>query len=185
MYLMVMKESMGKELRRYQNRMVTCGMGIISFGIWAMIRSTAAFMTADRVFIKELTDSGLNVTEIRITGGIIIALIYSLVMALYGYIGLRAIAEGKGKKPKKAYLVAASLLFIWSVFDVYGNCQTLLRKIVNSHGTSEQEILINNDVTIASLVVSVTFALIMAELLLSAYRVKKLMKMNPESGGAA
>lgn len=175
---------MGKELRRYQNRTVTCGIGIISFGFWAMIRSTAAFMTADASYFADLIEKGITLTQIRIVGFIVLAFIYAAVLSLYGFVCLRAISIGKGKKPRVTYLAVVAGIFIWSVYDVISTGKTIVEKYRIVRDAANRT-LANYDVSVATLLVNITFTLIVAELFVSAYKVSRLMKKNIEAGGTA
>lgn len=173
---------MGKELRRYQNRMTTCGIGIIGFGFWAMVRSTAAFMTADTALFADFVDAGITITQIHIIGIILMFIIFSIMMTLYGFIGLRAIAIGKGKKPGIFYLIISFLVFLFNLSDVYSTSKEMIEKYSN---ISSGPTIANFDVNIAGLVVNITSALIMAELIISIFKVRKLMISENQVGGAA
>ena len=173
---------MGKELRRYQNRMITCGIGIIGFGFWAMVKSTAAFMTADISAFSDLIESGITMTLIHVVGVILMLVIYSFMMALYGYIGLRAIAIGKGKKPGVIHIIITTVVFLSSLSDIRSTLKTIVEKYSPATG---QTTITNFDVNMASLVVSITFSLVLAEMLYSVFKVKKLMIDNSELGGVA
>ncbi len=162
--------------------MITCGIGIIGFGFWAMVKSTAAFMTADISVFSDLLDAGITMTQIHIVGVIVMLVVYSFMMMLYGYIGLRAIAIGKGKKPGVIYLIITFILFLFSVSDI----QSTLDSIVEKYTAPSGQISIKTfDINVASLIVSITFTIIVAELLYAVFQVKKLMIDDSKVGGAA
>ena len=116
---------MERILRKQQNLLVDAGMGVIMFGIWGVAKvnmylaMSSEFAEAWRVTAME-SQPGEEFIMIGI--GILIAVLLVSDLAMRLYIGLSAVADGKGKKKGYAYLLltavflGASLQSSWHMY---------------------------------------------------------------------
>lgn len=108
-----MENCMERMLRKQQSLLVDAGVGVILFGIWG-IAKVNLYLGLSPVFLEAVH---ITVQEIEMDEKIFAAIIWIMIamwmvieMSVRLYVGLSAIAEGKGKKKGCFYLVVAAAL---------------------------------------------------------------------------
>ncbi len=107
------------KLRRYSNRLVLSGWGIIVLGIWGSIRLIMGIVFYRNTIMNSIS-SELNVPIVELQN--IIFAIFVIIILLVGlisfmihlYIGGCAMLDGRGKKRKNLYLLFAAGLIMLS-----------------------------------------------------------------------
>lgn len=145
------------KLRRYQNLLTVSGLGVIVFGLWSVIKTLLVlFMQEDT--LDDIPDS----TVIRVIFFAILGVVLLVDLLLRLFVGLSARAEGFGKKKSVVYIIFAFLLAIVSLVSV-------VMIFFDMDETSIDELIV-------SVIVEGTSLIVVIELLVAAFNVKKLKK---------
>ena len=153
------------KMRRYQNLLTISGLGVIAFGAWSVLKTILYFFLR-KDDINEAFDKLTDDTFIRIMSIVIIALILLIDFGLRLYVGLSARAEGFGKKKGVFYLIVAIFIAVSSLLSLVMIFFDLRKAVQNS---SVLELVV-------SIIVETTSMIVMIELLVGAFTVKKLRK---------
>lgn len=161
---------MDKELRKYQNTLVVSGTGVLLFGAWSVAKAVL-FFTLVPIFADALLELGL---EDALTEKVLMALVWSLVvinlaaeLLMRTYIGLCAIAEGKGRKKGYGYLLLAGFLviqYLLMLLQGIGTAQLIADSLLD---------------TVVTLILDLTSLYTMLEMIVSSVRVKRHRKALP------
>lgn len=104
---------MEAKLRRYRSSLVTNGIGIITFGLWSLIKFIMSTVVQpvefDDAAIQEMADPTLKIIALIIVGALVV-IILAIIFAVHFYIGLSAYKEGINGKKGSFYLVAAGIM---------------------------------------------------------------------------
>lgn len=144
------------KMRRYQNLLMISGLGVIAFGLWTILKTILL------LFVKENTLAELPDSLARVIFIVVLVVVLAVDFLFRLFIGLSARAEGQGKKKGYAYIVFAILLAIFSLASV----------VLIFFDVGETSIL---ELTV-SVIVEVTSLIVVIELLVAAFTVKKLRK---------
>ncbi|MDD6196386.1 hypothetical protein ACTQ56_09960 [[Clostridium] aminophilum] len=115
-------------LRRYNDAFAICGIAVIVFSLWDILKMFVGFFLGEETFDKIIAET-LSTIEIpeevsaetvrlvvwAVMIGVILIL-SAIVFLFHLYIGLNAFREGRGirKKKSKTYLVLAALVLVFS-----------------------------------------------------------------------
>ncbi len=157
---------MGSEkaiLRRYEDDLNVCGVGVIILGAWDIMKVIMQLLTESKELFNIEVDEGAEVVETIIIIGIIVVLLLLcfLIFKLHLYIGLNASRAAKGQPYKKGYYIAAIILLVLSVASM----AAYIDEILNTE---------NMDTTIASVIVDLTTIYILATVVNSTSKIRKL-----------
>lgn len=149
------------KLRRYRNLLTISGLGVIAFGLWSVLKTIMIMLLREdvREYIRQIMPDNTTVKLVvfGMLGGV---LLFDLLLRLY--VGLTARSEGFGKKKGYAYIVLAILMALGSVASIV---------ILFSDASSQDPLEM-----IVSFIVEATSLVILIELLVAAFTVKKLTK---------
>lgn len=158
---------MEKALRKQQNLLVDAGKSLIMFGIWAVAKVNM-YLGMSSVFAEALA---LATQNPELIGGYSvnifwIAIVVFLVtgFAVRLYIGLSAIAEGKGRKKGWGYLLLTAGLLL---FNLQINWQAF-----------ELDMGQVNASMVLSFVLELASMYVMVDLMIASIRVKRLRKKS-------
>ena len=155
------------ELRRRRITLMSLGSGVISFGVWSILKTLLYIYVG--VF-------NLNVTTVpeeyqqaaTAIAYVMLAFFMMIGLSLRLFVGLRARAAGSGKRQRPTYIVVAGLLLAWSVLSL------LVAVFSRTSGRMENQSVMDYAV---SIFVECCSAAILAELVYTALRVRKLAKL--------
>lgn len=154
---------MEKKLRKYRNTLVVSGTGVVLFGAWSIVK-TLMYFTMAPVFAQALMEFSMDdgVTEALVLKifWFLIGFVLVIELSVRAYIGLSAVAEGKGKKKGYVYVLLAVWLWIQQlVFLVQGlaTAQYVTDSLLD---------------TAVTLIVDLTSMYTMMEMIVSSVRVK-------------
>ena len=108
-----------RELRRYENRLISIGTGIAAFGIWSVIRFIMTLMLDTEETFKRL-DFGIDSASEMIVFLIITFIVLLLLFLAHLHIGISARKEGLGGRGKWGYLIFTViflLFYLWAVSE--------------------------------------------------------------------
>lgn len=103
---------MDAKIRRLENNMTTIGLGIIVFGFWSFIKFVLTYL------MLGAQHYGISETEYSTIAAIILWTFAALSPLVYLWIGLSARAEGSGKHKSVLYLIALSLIVLFSTLVI-------------------------------------------------------------------
>ena len=155
------------ELRRRRITLMSLGSGVISFGVWSILK------TLLYIYVGVMK---LNVTTVpeeyqqaaTAIAYVMLAFFMMIGLSLRLFVGLRARAAGSGKRQRPTYIVVAGLLLAWSVLSL------LVAVFSRTSGRMENQSVMDYAV---SIFVECCSAAILAELVYTALRVRKLAKL--------
>lgn len=156
-------------LRKNQNTLVIVGKGVIAFGVWTAVKAVlSALLMDDLQNAIRGTETGEPIPALAVYA--VLAFFVLLLLGLRALIGRSAIAEGMGKKPRRLYLVLASLV---ALADLAALAASIVW-IKDSYKSA-------TDLAV-TVVVELTSIVTTAELVLSAIRVKRLTRLLGKGG---
>lgn len=175
-----------RELRRNQDKLVTIGMGVITFSIWSIIRFfTQAFLNKDEIISNFWETVGeLPEDMMEYMSDAVILLIYFGIVSIFMlievaiefYVGLSAKAEGMGKKKGILYLIISVILAILNLMSTI----TML-----DFSKSSAEIHYKPLERVALALIDLTYFVVLVEMIFAAIKVKKLKRMIQEKMNGA
>lgn len=104
---------MEKNLRKYRNNLVVTGTGAILFGLWTVVKLNMSILLFPDILGALPTaarEVGMPESALWITMAVILVIAISIILGARLFIGINAIAEGKGKKRGYTYLILAAIL---------------------------------------------------------------------------
>ena len=158
---------MEKELRRKQVTLVTLGTGVILFGVWSVVKSLLYFRT--NLFADLDTQVEPELLPYMLATVVIVALFVLADLGIRLKIGRRARAEGMGRRQKNGYLILAALIVLVNIIGDLLGVYALLK-----YGVSEQ----SGPDYIVSVLVDLSSTVLLAELIVTVLRVRKLRAMS-------
>ena len=158
---------MEKELRRKQVTLVTLGTGVILFGVWSVVKSLLYYRT--NLFADLDTQVEPELLPYMLATVVIVALFVLADLGIRLKIGRRARAEGMGRRQKNGYLVLAALIVLVNITGDLLGVYALVK-----YGISEQSGL----EYVVSVLVDLSSTVLLAELIVTALRVRKLRAMS-------
>lgn len=161
---------MERNLRKQQSLLMDAGIGVILFSVWSIARVNL-YLGLSPVFLEELHEIA---KESEISETAFIAILWLLVtvglmvgLIMHLYVGLSAIAEGKGEKRGYLYLVVASVLLV-----------ATLRNGWEAFGPEALAAVEGIDLSlILGFSLELASVYVILELLITGIRVKRLKKM--------
>ncbi len=157
---------MGSEkakLRRYEDNLNVCGYGVIILGAWDIMKVIMQLlMELKDTFNFEMSKDDQAVAALVIA--VIVAgflLVFFLIFEVHLFIGLNASRAAKGLPHKKGYLAAAIILLMLTIAGM-------------ASYIDEIKDVENIDTTIASIIVDLTTIYILATVVSSTSKIKKL-----------
>ena len=158
---------MEKELRRKQVTLVTLGTGVILFGVWSVVKSLLYYRT--NLFADLDTQVEPELLPYMLATVVIVALFVLADLGIRLKIGRRARAEGMGRRQKNGYLILAALIVL---VNITGDLLGVYYIVKN--GVPEQ----SGPDYVVSVLVDLSSTILLAELIITALRVRKLRAMS-------
>jgi hypothetical protein len=154
------------ELRRGQNTLFILGGGVITFGLWSVVKSIMYLMVNPfQYFRSDDVPQEFQLIVMAVVYGIA-ALLVGLDVGLRIFVGLSARAEARGKKKSRAYIIVAAVM-------AAGNLLLFLGTLLLA-ATTPDAVTGNLLDTLVSAVVDVTALITLFELVFTARRVQRL-----------
>ena len=156
----------GAELRRYRNMLAVSGVGVIIFGIYFVIRTTMDFYLHPEEFSGMFEDISVPRIFVWIAFWVILSVFFVLYFLVWLYVGRSALKEGRGEKKRTLYLVPVLLQILLLIISIISD----FREMAVAAGFLEGTANIRN----ITIVLDLTFLYILAVLLVSAIRCRKI-----------
>ena len=159
---------MEKKLRRSQVSLVTLEAGVILFGLWSVIKSLLYFRTG----LFDDLDTQVEPEQLLFVKLVTVAFVALIVFADLGFrlkIGLRARAEGMGRRQKSGYLVLAALIVLFNLAVELFSIYFVVKKGLSGQSYIEYAV---------SMLVDLSSTVLLIELIVTVLRVRKLSALS-------
>ncbi len=153
------------KLRRYRASLVTDGIGIITFGLWSIIKSLLSFLMQPSDFElpnNERIPDPAEILIIIVVAVIIVLIFVAIILGIHLYVGLSSYKEGRNGKKGSFYLVAAGLM-------AFLNCLGMTLYFVSPNGSKTITIT-----SIAAFIIDLTTDIILLDMIYAAFMSRKL-----------
>ena len=158
------------EIRRSQNTLIVVGSGTILFSVWSTVRMLGLLILLRSETVSAFKDEFGPVEDLSDTAyfwtiTVVIMLILAVILAIRVYVGLSAIAEGRGKKRGILYILIAVIMIIvslWSFLTVFFTSEA-----------PEQMGALTRDHSISTLIIDATSIIMLAQMVVSALKIRK------------
>ena len=153
-------------LRKYEDNLNVCGIGVVILSAWDVFKSVMQFLTKAKDVSGDYFDL-FQEGEKGYAAGFYIAFIavvllgIVLIFLLHAYIGINASRAAKRVPYKKGYYVWAIVLLVLSVLSLFD--------YIDRIGNLEEI-----ETTIASLIIDLTFIYILGTVVISTRKIKTL-----------
>ena len=169
-------------LRRHQNTLIVAGSGIIIFGLWTIIKVISRiflYRTSIIASIRRMMGPQAGAVSDTLIFTVLLVIFSIGALILFGirlYIGLSAIAEGRGRRVLPFYIPVTIILCFFSVLDT-------LRSIIRLFDPPESlEGIILTDTGIIAAAIELTSLIILIQMAIAAVRVRKVKQQLAVSG---
>ena len=160
-----------RELRRQRSTLRSLALGITVFGLWSVLKAavTAFLIPVEKMLDEEtlafFTESGMRYVIYIIL--LVVVLVFAAIDLIPRfYVARKARRESLGQNPGKAWMVwALVLIVIWAAIDIAEII--FFPKLLEQTSTGRLD-------TIISLVLDITATVILGELCLTAFRIRKI-----------
>ena len=171
------------KIRKYRDTLVTGGLAITAFGIWTVIKSLMEAFTILRPLIGNMSFKNLTQVQVKQLREMDNPLFYFLILLIFiflvadlsvrVYVGLSARAIGLQKKKRNGKERSG---IVWLVFGVILTAFGVYSLIVSL--TSAEELLRTYSIMyfVVSLFVDVTSIFVTAELIVTGFKLRGLIK---------
>ena len=152
-------------MRKYNLNILLGGGFIILYVFWQFLSFYMDLLFNGKSLSENLDMAGLD--EIHGLAVVVIVLFSFLVLiffSLHIYVGVMAIRFAKGKNKKSRYLIASFFLLFLSIFEAALNFKNII-----------------DDTVLASFILDATLCFIIADLIYSTIRYKKLKKLQEKA----
>ena len=161
------------QIRKDQNTLIVVGTGTILFGLWTMAKTlglvfilrkeTVAALKANYEWVAEIPDRFVFWVIVGMT-----FIIMGVILAVRAYVGMSAIAVGRGKRKSILYLLFAGVMIISSIYYLAVGIFTM--------DAPEQMGAFTRDQSISALIIEATSMVMTVEMVVSALRIRKLTR---------
>lgn len=159
------------ELRKSRDTLIVVGTGTVLFGIWTLVKMLSLLF----LLREETVEAILNITgpieelSDRATFWILtvfITLFMLLLLSVRTYVGLCAIAVGRGKRRGMLYIFLACLMVITGTWTFCSSFFTL--------EAPEQLGALTRNQSFSALIIDATSIIMLAQMVVSALKIRKL-----------
>ena len=171
-------------IRRAQSTLVIVGTGIIMFGAWAALKVYSIVLLRESKMLGELRSyvpEDADPLSDRLLIFTLLAIITVYVIIELGvrlYIGKSAIAESRGKKKSAMYIVLTFILILFALVSVMFDCAGIFKELtgaeIGTENTTQADM-------VTALVIDLTSLIMMIEMVVCAFRVRKYKKQQSEA----
>ena len=153
-------------LRRYEDNLNVCGVGVVILGAWDVFKAVVQFLTLTKNMAGDYFDQ-VGAEEKGFAVGFLIVFIaivlfvIALIFLLHAYVGINASRAAKRLPYKKGYYVWAILLLVLSVISLVSYVDTIRH-------------LAEIETTVAALIIDLTYIYILGTVIVSTRRIKAL-----------
>lgn len=159
------------EIRKSQNTLIVVGTGVIIFSIWTAVKMLGLLFLLRNETVETLREKmgpieGLSDKSLfwMLVG--ISVIVIALLSGVRMYIGLSAIAVGRGKRRGWLYILAAVVMII-------GNICAFFIGLFSAR-PQEQLGVFSRDQSLSTFIIDVTSLIMLTQMVISAVKIRKL-----------
>lgn len=168
------------KIRKSQNTLIVVGTGTILFGIWTALKMIGSLFMLKKETVEAMRklaaggfDQNTDQQVFAVTLGI--ALFATLILLfLRTFIGLSALAEGRGQRKNRSYLLVAVLMIIATVLSFGFNFFSVTGE--KAYGA------LTPDTSFSGMIIELTSFIMLIEMVISAIRIRKLNRTDRKAG---
>ena len=166
-----------RKIRKSEMTLVIVGTGIMMFGAWAAIKVFSMILLRTNETVAEMRElmfyeNPYTDKEIMITIIILAALYVLIELGVRVFVGRAAIAEGRGARSGRLYIVFAFMLILAALLSVLFDLGVMINDFTGDSGTGE----LTRRSAGTSFVIDLTSLVMMIEMMAAAFRVKRYRK---------
>jgi len=159
------------KIRESQNTLIVVGSGTILFSIWSAVKMLGMLFVLRKETVAALLDitgpiEGISDRAVFWITAVVVILIMAVILGFRVYVGLSAIAVGRGKRRSWLFILIA-LIMILSSFTYFSN-GLLTAEAPRQLGA------FTRDQTISKLIIELTSVIMLTQMVISALRIRKL-----------
>ena len=169
------------KLRRDQNTLRIVGTGTIVFGVWSFVKAFGVIFSRRTQIVAEIIEDGIqnNYDFSDVPEGLIIKMVLLFVgiglaadMVARLYVGLSAIAAGRGKHKSILYIVITAIMILFSLMTLISVPDSSVEAdYISLNGVGQEG-------TLSAIIIELTSTIMMTEMLVAAIRVRKLTRQS-------
>ena len=161
-------------IRKSQNTLIVVGTGTILFSVWTVVKTMGSlFLLKDEAVAavrKIVYENGFTIPDQHIFYIVLVIMLIAMLLFLAArtFIGLSAVAEGRGFHRGSGYLILAVMMIILNI----------VAAIISLISARSQESpgIFSNDTSLSAHIVELTSMIMLVELVLSAIRIRRVRK---------
>lgn len=159
------------EIRKSQNTLIVVGSGIVLFSIWSAVKMVGMLFllrkeTVDALLEKVGPVEGLSDNAIFLIFFVMTVLVMGLILGIRVFVGLSAVAEGRGKRRGLLYILIAAVMIIGNIWFFCVGFFTM--------EAPERFGALTRDQSISTMIIDVTSMIMLAHMVIAALRIRKL-----------
>ena len=168
------------EIRKSQNTLIVVGSGIILFGVWSAVKMLSMLFLLRKETVEGILSITGPVEELPeavifwVVVGIII-IIMAVILGIRLYMGMSAIAEGRGKRRSPLYILIA-------LFIIISDIVFLITAFFTAEASQQLGALTRNQ-SISTMIIDATSMIMLIEMVISALKVRKLKRKKHKTKG--
>lgn len=161
------------EIRRSQNTLIVVGSGTVLFSIWTAAKIwSLLFLLRKEIVAALLVKTGPieNISDDTVFWVItvLITILVLIALAVRLYVGLSAIAEGRGKKRSLLYIIIAIVI-------IAGNILNIFARFFATEAPAAIEALLGSQST-STFIIDATSIIMLTQMVVSALKIRKYKK---------
>ena len=178
-----------RKIRKSQNTLVIVGSGIMMFAVWVALKMYSMVLLRTSAIVDDIRDAlpeGSTALDLSnrqlIMWTLFFVTLYVLVEAgVRCFVGLSAIAEGRGGSPKRLYIPVTYILIIAGIVSIGIDITAFVGIKVNGSIMEEAMTSTTIEDLAASTIIDLTSLIMLIQMLVSSFRVKKNKKLQKEA----
>lgn len=169
------------KLRRDQNTLIIVGTGTIVFGLWSFVKAFGVIFSRRTQIVSEIIEDGMqnNYDFSDVPEGMIIKIMLLFVgialaadMVARLYVGLSAIAAGRGKRKSILYIIITAIMILFSLMTLISvQYSSVEADHISLNGVGQEG-------SLSAIIIELTSIIMMTEMLAAAIRVRKLTRQG-------
>ena len=172
-------------IRKCQSNLIIVGTGVIALAVWDAIKTILLLVILRNETVDDIKRSseaeaeGLSNTALFVMICIMTLIVLLIVVSARLYIGRSAIAEGRGGRGRRGYLLLACVSLLFSMVTIFSDISIYINdQIPQEYGA------LRNDVSLPAIIIEVTSMIMILEMVVSTIRIRKLRGMQKHAKGA-
>jgi hypothetical protein len=161
------------EIRKSQNTLIVVGSGIVLFSIWTVVKTMGTLFLLRKETVEGIRNmmepvEGITDDAVFLLLIVMFVVFSAVLMGIRMYVGMSAIAEGRGKRRSRLYIFIAIVMIIGNILYFFTG--------FFSTGAPEQLGALSRDQSISTLIIDATSVIMLTQMVISALKIRKFRK---------